>query len=468
MTQEEKAKAYDEALSRAKASYGTGAYDDATTEFIFPGLSESEDERIRKRVVEIFEAIVMGGYSSQYDTKDVKVNDILAWLEKQKEQPTNEEMLRTLRAEYEKGVADTIAKYEQKEQNIVEIVDPKFNVGDTIVDKNGNKCTITNRCLLYQYYSDSDHSHEIKFSEQDKWELVKQKPTELPKSEDYGIDGLYAAIDILQKTLGEVDGYQTDDGILEHKCAISAVKELYEQKPTEWKQEYREEDLQTRFAFYTYKDDPSVLYLSNVFVEESSRNHGFGTRILKSVEKVAETIGVNSVRLKVAENSPAYDWYCKYGYRYLVHEDGYDWLEKNLEYMKPHPKVEWSEEDEKVISDSCCWLAEYADYLMDKNYGEASRLMGLTDKLKSLRPYWKPSEEQMGALRDVIEDLPDYYKPKIIDEINRLLDLNKEYKEKTFFLSYNRGMYIGRIQILEGLLNFINNLEAPEGMYKER
>ena len=40
--------------------------------------------------------------------------------EKQKELPTNEEMLRTLRAEYEKGVADTIAKYEQKEQKFTE------------------------------------------------------------------------------------------------------------------------------------------------------------------------------------------------------------------------------------------------------------------------------------------------------------------------------------------------------------
>jgi hypothetical protein len=37
-----------------------------------------------------------------------------------KEYPTNEEMLRTLRAEYEKGVADTIAKYEQKEQKPAE------------------------------------------------------------------------------------------------------------------------------------------------------------------------------------------------------------------------------------------------------------------------------------------------------------------------------------------------------------
>lgn len=53
--------------------------------------------------------------------------------------------------------------------------------------------------------------------------------------EDYGIDSLYHAQRILEKTLGKVDGYQTDDGILEHKAAITAVKKLYGQKP--WSEE---------------------------------------------------------------------------------------------------------------------------------------------------------------------------------------------------------------------------------------
>lgn len=48
--------------------------------------------------------------------------------------------------------------------------------------------------------------------------------------EDYGIDGLYHAIRILEITVGEVTGYQSDDGILEHKTAINAVKELYEKQ----------------------------------------------------------------------------------------------------------------------------------------------------------------------------------------------------------------------------------------------
>ena len=55
--------------------------------------------------------------------------------------------------------------------------------------------------------------------------------------EDYGIDGLWHAQRIIKETLGSVEGYQSDDGILEHKAAITAVSKLSEQKPTEWSEE---------------------------------------------------------------------------------------------------------------------------------------------------------------------------------------------------------------------------------------
>lgn len=64
--------------------------------------------------------------------------------------------------------------------------------------------------------------------------LEEQKPVEEINSEDYGIDGLYVAMDILNETLGQVEGYQSDDGILEHKAAMTAVKKLYKQRPAEW------------------------------------------------------------------------------------------------------------------------------------------------------------------------------------------------------------------------------------------
>lgn len=102
---------------------------------IFPELAESEDERIRKAILQFFE--------SQDDNTTysfVPKKDILTWLEKQ---------------------------------------------GEKVTKING---------------------------------------------EDYGIDGLYYAVKILEGTVGKVTGYQSDDGILEHKAAINAVKELYEKQ----------------------------------------------------------------------------------------------------------------------------------------------------------------------------------------------------------------------------------------------
>jgi len=50
------------------------------------------------------------------------------------------------------------------------------------------------------------------------------------------IYGLYCAKEILEKTLGKVEGYQTDDGILEHKSAINAVTKLCK-KDYNWSEE---------------------------------------------------------------------------------------------------------------------------------------------------------------------------------------------------------------------------------------
>ena len=72
---------------------------------------------------------------------------------------------------------------------------------------------------------------------------------DLPKGEDYGIDSLWHAIQILERTLGEVEGYQSDDGILEHKCAIEAIKRLYKQKSTEWSEN---DELNFNQAIYVY------------------------------------------------------------------------------------------------------------------------------------------------------------------------------------------------------------------------
>ena len=76
---------FKEIVAKAKAAYGTGAYDDSTLEFLIPGLRESEDERIRKELVALFIEVRNSEGNEGY-WHDLKVADILAWLEKQKEQ----------------------------------------------------------------------------------------------------------------------------------------------------------------------------------------------------------------------------------------------------------------------------------------------------------------------------------------------------------------------------------------------
>ena len=77
MTQEEKAKAYDEAIRKAKITLGCCNSASIITEHtiydIFPELKKSEDERIRKELIEFIKS--RGGFKQEW----------IAWLEKQGE-----------------------------------------------------------------------------------------------------------------------------------------------------------------------------------------------------------------------------------------------------------------------------------------------------------------------------------------------------------------------------------------------
>lgn len=82
MTQEEKAKAYDEALEKARKRVLIEPQDhtDAILKDIFPELRENENERIRKEMID---------FLNQYKEDGLRGVDITPWivyLEKQKEQ----------------------------------------------------------------------------------------------------------------------------------------------------------------------------------------------------------------------------------------------------------------------------------------------------------------------------------------------------------------------------------------------
>ena len=75
LTIEEKAKAYDEAIDRAKKIYGNGII-----ERIFPELKEGDDERIKKNCIHFLEL------QKQHHAATFEIEECIAWLEKKGKQ----------------------------------------------------------------------------------------------------------------------------------------------------------------------------------------------------------------------------------------------------------------------------------------------------------------------------------------------------------------------------------------------
>lgn len=90
MTEKEKAKAYDEAIERAKKLHGNGI-----TEEIFPELKEREDDRIRKWIIDDIRYNMNNEPLNNSEYKK-KAEQAIAWLEKQSKKsswkPSKEEM----------------------------------------------------------------------------------------------------------------------------------------------------------------------------------------------------------------------------------------------------------------------------------------------------------------------------------------------------------------------------------------
>lgn len=91
MTQEEKAKAYDEAIEKAKQTLEASSAPEAKmiVYHFFPELCESEDERVRKSLIEFLtdiKRISESGINWAVRKEDVEMcKSFIAWLEKQKE-----------------------------------------------------------------------------------------------------------------------------------------------------------------------------------------------------------------------------------------------------------------------------------------------------------------------------------------------------------------------------------------------
>lgn len=93
-------KAYKEALEKARQFSERPLEEDSSSivEYIFPELADSEDERIRKALIRF--------HKSTIDVDGIKSEDIIAWLEKQGEKKSSDEVLKIRQEVYQSGYND--------------------------------------------------------------------------------------------------------------------------------------------------------------------------------------------------------------------------------------------------------------------------------------------------------------------------------------------------------------------------
>ena len=144
MTKEEKAKAWDEAIERAKSKIRNDKdhvlYEDDILD-IFPSLKES-DERIRKALMQnLKERFGTNGNMGE----GLDMPDVLAWFEKQGEHANfrNKIQIGDKVTRNEDGVLVNLSQLnrvskKQGEQKPADKFEPKFKVGDWVICKNGS------------------------------------------------------------------------------------------------------------------------------------------------------------------------------------------------------------------------------------------------------------------------------------------------------------------------------------------
>lgn len=196
---EEKAKRYDESLERAKKLKETV---DSTAvvgwcEYIFNELRESEDERIRKDIIETINGI----YHPNSKTRE----KLISWLEK------------------------------QGEQNPIVII-PKFRVGDEIKTSNEESLTIT-KIDKKGYWSDD--LFICGFDEECCWDLINEQK---PAWSEEDISKLNKIATTIYEA-GEVQSWWRQDRLIDKETAnelndwLKSLKERIQPQPYEWKQE---------------------------------------------------------------------------------------------------------------------------------------------------------------------------------------------------------------------------------------
>ena len=89
-----------------------------------------------------------------------------------------------------------------------------------------------------------------------------------------------------------------------------------------------------KFCLYSYSDEPSIIYLSEVEVFKKYRKKGYGNILLKHAKILAKERRYKIMYLKVIKNSWQENWYKRNGFEFFENDkftnNVYCWLKYNI------------------------------------------------------------------------------------------------------------------------------------------
>ena len=354
---------------------------------LVPELAESEDERIRKDLIE---------FVNQYGDKfygTISKASAISWLEKQGTSYTKSDVDDA----FVKGMA--FAKNELEKQGGRKPVQetettPIFKTGDVIRKKGKDFTFNVDRIQGGFYHCDHNSGAFFPIEEQNDWELVEQNPTIEFKSAE---ESLGISSEEYNKIVNE--------------CIYGESKPVDEVEP-----KFKVGDI------VKHKDNPHLTYILKGFTDDGEyefyaiREDGSkGDLCLANVKYQNEW--------KLVEQNPTWSdededtlTRIMFSFEEKMFPTKQE-CEKNIDFLKslknrvqPQPKQEWSEEDEYQINTILHGLDLKRElYKKEGNKIEEERYNTQYNWLKSLKPqpHWKPTNEQMEAFGNAIEFLKD-------------------------------------------------------------
>ena len=403
LTIEEKAKAYDKAIERAKSLIGDTIIEESgqhIAEVIFPELAESKDERIRKAI-----HIYLDWLDGRKDCQpkgDYTIKDMIAWLEKQGEQkPNYTTLVETGNGGINALVTREVSNSCDYEEKPVGKVEPKFHSGEWITNGDYTWKIIDVKPLDYILQSQDGNIVDDTISHVD--EQFHSFTARDAKDGDVLVCPLPKGYEEQIFIFKGINSRDYVENCIEYYCRV-CEGEFYENKTgymgTTSSPLYpatkEQRDLlftKMREAGYIWDAEKKELKkISQRMISAEAKEAMYA----KPAWSEEDEKTLNEIFSVAARASLRKSTLFGISYDYIKWQN---WLKSLKDRVQPQPKQEWSVEDEAM------W-AEISDLLWE-GYKQSGSKFSWDDirnwvnpKLKSLRPQkqWKPTKEQMDAL----------------------------------------------------------------------